>query len=84
MLVYLYTTLKKLVLREDPATSFNEVFFELPEDIGSQKVTDLSFDFGFAILDTSKHFSDSNYDETYFFPVANELTFNASRLSSDG
>ncbi len=56
MIVYLYTTLKKLVLREDPTTSFNEVFFDLPVDIGSRKVTDLSFDFGFAIIDTSKYF----------------------------
>jgi hypothetical protein len=68
MVWYIVVRAKKLILMEDPTTTFNELYYNVYEEFGERTGKDLRYDFGFSF--GMQDFSTAPFDPTYFTPVA--------------
>ena len=58
-----------LFTRSDPAITTNQVFWNLPNDIGNVTAKEIGFDLAYWYRsDDFSEFSTAKYDETYFMP----------------
>ncbi len=76
MIWYIVVQAQKLLLKEDPTTTFNELYYRVNEQFGLRMGKDLRYDFGFTI--GLPDFSFANYDATYYTPIAQEVVYNVS------
>lgn len=58
-----------LFTRSDPTITTNQVFWDLPNDIGNVTAKEIGFDLAYWYHDdVFSEFSTAKYDETYFMP----------------
>jgi len=68
MVWYVAVQTKKLILLEDPTTSFNDLNFRVDSKFGEQMGEDLRYDLSFQL--GYSDFSAANLDATYYTPIA--------------
>jgi len=68
MVWYIAVQAKKLILLEEPTTSFNELYFNVESKFGERMGEDLRYDFSFQI--GNPDFSVVNLDATYYTTIA--------------